>query len=280
MKGKVVVITGVTSGIGLVAAQTLASMGARIVGVARDRDRGDAALSRLRQRTPRIDHTMHYANLSELSEVRRVAKEIADAEPRIDVLMNNAGALFGKRETNSEGLELTFVTNHLAYFLFTHELRNRLQASAPSRIVNTASRAHQGQKLDFDDLQATRGYGAFQAYSRSKLCNILFTRELARRLAGTGVTANSLHPGFVATRFADQAKGMISPLFRFLKLFAISPAKGAETMVYLASSGDVANVTGEYFSNCKIVVPSNEAQDDESVRRLWRESARLTGVGA
>jgi NAD(P)-dependent dehydrogenase (short-subunit alcohol dehydrogenase family) len=189
MRGKTVVITGGTSGIGEVAAVVLARMGARIVLVARDKIRGDATLARLRESAPGVAHTIHFADLLRLAEMKRVAAQIAASEPRIDVLINNAGALFAKRRTTEDGLERTFALNHMAYFVVTEGLRDRLLASSPARIINTASAAHQGSRLDFDDLQSAKSFGAMKAYGRSKLCNILFTRELARRLDGTGVTA-------------------------------------------------------------------------------------------
>lgn len=280
MQGKVVVITGATSGIGQVAAEKLADMGARIVAVARDKTRGETALARLRERSPGVAHRIHYADLSRVSEMKRVAKEIAAAEPRIDVLMNNAGALFGQRRLTEDGMDLTFATNHVSYFVLTHVLREPLLAAAPARVINTASEAHRRMKLDFDDLQLAHGYRSFMAYGRSKLCNILFTRELARRLEGTGVTANCLHPGFVNTRFGDQAGGLMPFIIRPLKMFAISPEKGAETMVYLASSDQVAKMNGEYFYKCLPATPTKEARDDDAARRLWQETARLAGVEA
>jgi retinol dehydrogenase 12 len=212
MNGKTVVITGATSGIGKVAAETLAKMGARIVVVAQDKSRGNATFARLSSIAPGIAHSLYFADLLHLSEVKGVAGEIAHREPPIDVLINNAGALFGTRQTTRDGLERTFALNHMAYFVLTEGLRGRLLAAGGARIVNTASEAHRNATLDFDDLQSTKGYGGRKAYSRSKLCNILFTRELARRLSGTGVTANCLHPGFVATRFGDQSGGLISSL--------------------------------------------------------------------
>jgi len=214
MHGKVVVMTGGTSGIGEVAAERLAGLGARLVLVARDRARGEATLARLRARGPGVAHVAHYADLSLIADTKRVAAEIAAAEPRIDVLINNAGAMFGHRRVTADGLELTFATNHMSYFLLTHGLRERLLASPPARVVNTSSAAHRRADLDFDDLQSARGYRGFMAYSRSKLCNILYTRELARRSAGTGVTANCLHPGFVATRFGDASGGFFSYVVR------------------------------------------------------------------
>jgi len=278
MRGKVIAITGATSGIGQVAAERLAGMGARLVLVARDKARGEAALARLREQAPGIAHRIHYADLSRLTEMKRVAAEVAAAEPRIDGLIKHAGALFNARRVTEDGLELTFATNHVAYFVLTHGLRERLMASAPARVVNTASDAHRGATLDFDDLQSTNGYRGFKVYGRSKLCNILYTRELARRWASTGVTANSLHPGFVATRFGDQSGGVLSWGVRVAKMFAISPAKGAETIVYLASSPEVANVSGVYFYKCRPATPSQEAQDDAAARRLWLATARLAGI--
>ncbi len=290
MKNKVVVITGATSGIGQVAAEELAGMGARIVQVARDRQRGKAALKRLRERAPASSHSIYYADLSRIREVKRVGGEIAAAEPHIDVLVNNAGAMFGSRQVTEDGLELTFALNHMAYFVLTQVLRERLIHSAPARVVNTASDAHLPATLDFDDLQSEKAYRGnfletlryggpgFKVYGRSKLLNILFTRELARRLAGTGVTANSLHPGFVATRFGDQSGGLISFGIRIGKRFALTPQQGAETMVYLALSPDVATVTGQYFHKCRPATPSKEAQEDATAKRLWEETAKLAGM--
>jgi NAD(P)-dependent dehydrogenase (short-subunit alcohol dehydrogenase family) len=279
MHGKVVVITGATSGIGQVAAERLAGMGARVLLVARDRARGAASLSRLRERGPGLEHRVYYADLSSVADTKRVAAEIAAAEPRIDVLINNAGALFNTRQVTADGLELTFATNHVAYAVLTHGLRQCLVAGAPSRVINTASDAHRGARLAFDDLQAAQGYSGFKVYGRSKLCNILYTRELARRWAGTGVTANSLHPGFVATRFGDQSGGLFSYVVRAAKLFAaISPEKGTETLVYLASSPEVATITGGYFYKCALAQPTREAQDDVAARRLWSETERLAGI--
>jgi len=278
MRGKTVVITGATSGIGQVAAETLAGMGARLILVARDKTRGKAALARLKQIAGGTDHTLHYADLSRISEVKRVAGEIAAAEPRIDVLINNAGALFGARQLTSEGVEMTFATNHMAYFVMTHGLRERLRASAPARVVNVSSDAHKGENLNLNDLQSANNYSGFHVYGRSKLANILFTRELARRWTESGVTANSLHPGFVATRFGDQSGGLLSFAIRAAKTFAISPEKGAATIVYLASSDDVAKTTGLYFYKCKAVTPTKEAQDDNTAQRLWQESEKLAGL--
>jgi NAD(P)-dependent dehydrogenase (short-subunit alcohol dehydrogenase family) len=278
MKNKVVVITGATSGIGEVASQRLAGMGARMVLIARDRTRGEAALNRLRSAAPGAAHSIHYADLSRIPEMKRVAAEIAAAEPRVDVLINNAGALFGTRQATADGLEQTFATNHMAYFVLTLGLRERLLAAAPARVVSTASGAHRGYTLDFADLQSAKGYSPMGAYGRSKLCNILFTRELARRWSGTGITANCLHPGFVATRFGDSSGGLMSGVIRVAKAFAISPEKGAETIVYLSSSPDVASQSGEYFYKCRPATPTAGGRDDAAAERLWVESAKLAGV--
>jgi NAD(P)-dependent dehydrogenase (short-subunit alcohol dehydrogenase family) len=207
-----------------------------------------------------------------------VAAQIADAEPRIDVLINNAGAMFAARQVTQDGLERTFALNHMAYFVVTQGLRERLAASAGARIVNTASDAHRGATLDFDDLQSEKGFSAMKAYGRSKLCNILFTRELARRLHGTGITANCLHPGFVATRFGDQSGGLISHMVWLAKFFAISPAEGAKTIVHLASAPEVAGVSGKYFYKCRETKPSPQAQDDQAALALWQRSAALAGM--
>jgi NAD(P)-dependent dehydrogenase (short-subunit alcohol dehydrogenase family) len=278
MKGKVVVITGATSGIGEVAAQRLAAMGARIVLVARNAARGQKTLTRLPSLGAGAPHSIYYGELSRIADCKRVAAEISAAEPRIDVLINNAGALFGTRLVTSDNLEETFATNHLAYFVLTLALKERLQAAGTARVVSTASDAHKGYTLDFDDLQAVKSYSAIRAYGRSKLCNILFTRELARRWAPTGITANCLHPGFVATRFGDASGGFLSSVVRFAKNFAISPEKGAETIVYLASSPEVSGTSGEYFYKCRTATPTAGGRDDAAASRLWVESAKLAGL--
>ena len=280
MDGKVVVFTGGTSGLGQVAATELAGQGARIVLVARDRDRAAAAMADFGRAGPGLAHRVVYANLASIAETKRVAAQIAGAEPKIDVLVNNAGALFNRRQLSPDGLEMTFAVNHMAYFVLTAELQRTLTASPGARIVNTASGAHRGARLDFADLQAEHGYSGFQVYGRSKLANILFTRELARRLSGTGVTANSFHPGFVATRFGDHSGGFLQALVPIAKLGAISPKKGAETLVYLASSPDIADISGQYFYQCKIDVPSAEAQNDAVAAKLWAESERLAATVA
>ncbi|MGA3306481.1 MAG: SDR family NAD(P)-dependent oxidoreductase, partial [Stellaceae bacterium] len=207
MTGKTVVITGATSGLGLVASGRLAGLGARLVLVARNRAKAEAMLRQLREKTPSLEAEILIADLSRRDEVRELAAELPRAAPRIDVLINNAGAIFTRRETTADGLERTFALNHMAYFLLTVLLLDRLRKNAPARIVSVASEAHRNATLDFGDLQTAQGYSGWLAYRRSKLANILFTRELARRLKGSGVTSNCLHPGFVATAFGDNNGG-------------------------------------------------------------------------
>ena len=279
MRDKVVVITGSTSGIGEVAADRLAQRGARIVFVARDRHRGEETRRHLRAIAGHADHTVHYADLSRLSEMKRVAREIAETEPQIDVLINNAGALFNSRRVTEDGLEMTFALNHLSYFVLTNLLLDRLRATPGARIVSTASDAHKPAKLNFDDLQSERGYSGFSMYGRTKLMNILFTRELARRLAGTDVTANCFHPGFVATRFGDAGGGLLSWGIGIAKNFALTPEQGAETMIYLVSSPEVEGKTGGYYYKCALATPSREGQNDADAKRLWDVSAKISGVG-
>jgi NAD(P)-dependent dehydrogenase (short-subunit alcohol dehydrogenase family) len=277
MKGKTIVATGATSGIGEVAVLALAGLGARIVFVARDEARAQATMRKLEAKAPGLGHRMHLADLSSMAETRKVGATIAANEPRIDVLINNAGAIFSDRQVTPEGLELTFAVNHMAYFVLSEALRDKLIASAPARIVSTSSDAHERASLDFSDLQSAKGYKMLRVYGRSKLANILFTRELARRLAGAGVTANCLHPGPVATRFGDSSGGMVRRLLPVLRLFFLSPEKGADTIVYLASSPEVEKTTGEYFVKRKVTEPSAAARDDAAAKRLWIDSEKIAG---
>lgn len=273
LAGKTIVITGATSGIGEIAAMKLAAQGARIVFVARDKARADALLGKLPGDGA---HAYHLADLSTLAQMKRVGAAIADLTPKIHVLMNNAGALFAKRRLTIDGLEMTFAVNHMSYFVLTHLLLANIRAAGhEGRIISTASSAHQGAKLDFADLQSARSFTAYGAYGRSKLCNILFTRALAKRLEGSGVTANCLHPGFVNTRFGDSAGGATAAAFKVAKLSAMPAERGAETMIWLASSPDAAQYNGLYFDRCKPATPSPAAQDDATAERLWGESAKL-----
>jgi NAD(P)-dependent dehydrogenase (short-subunit alcohol dehydrogenase family) len=231
----------------------------------------------LREVGPGAAHRVHYADLSLIADVKRVGAEIAASEPRIDVLLNNAGSMFGRRLLTAEGHERTFALNHLSYFVLTHCLRGSLGAAAPARIVNTASNAHTRATLDFADLQTKNRHRPTLAYARSKLCNILFTRELARRLAGTGIIANCLDPGFVATNFGQRDAGLFGWGLRLAMLFAARPEPGADTIVHLASSPEVEGVSGRYFYNSREVAPSAAAQDDAVAARLWLESEKIAG---
>lgn len=283
LAGKTIVVTGATGGIGLEAAVALARAGARVVITGRDTTRIDAALADIRQRAG-VNHVEGLcADFASQADVRRLADDILARCPRIDVLANNAGSVNPTRTLTADGIETTFAVNHLAPFLLTNLLLERIIASAPARIVNVASVAHTRGTLDFDDLNFDHGYRIMRAYSRSKLANVLFTRALAKRLAGTGVTVNALHPGTVATgiwghgtppsRLAATVFGIV---FAPLRHFMLTPARGAETIEYLASSPAVATVTGGYFEKNRLKQPAPLALDDALADRLWSESARLT----
>src|SRR5690349_10890920 len=280
MQGKTVVVTGGTSGIGEVAALRLAEKGARIVLIARDQARAAATLAKLKNANPSVAHTAHYGDLSSLAEMKRVAGEVAAAEPRIDVLINNAGAVFLSRKLSVDGLEMTFATNHMAYFVVTNLLLDRLKATAGARIVSTASDAHKSGRLDFSDLQSETGYSSFRAYGTSKLENILFTRELSKRLAGTGVTANCQHPGFVGTRFGQNNASNIflKGLASVIMSFGLKPEDGARTLIYLASSTEVEGKSGGYYYKCKLAEPTAAAQSDADAKRLWDASVHIAGL--
>ena len=280
MKGKTCLITGATSGIGLVAAEELARRGAALILVGRDPRRGAAALKRIKSRVPAAQVALRFADLSRFGEIRRLAAELLATAGRIDVLVNNAGAFFDRHALTEDGVERTFALNHMGYFLLTDLLLARLREAAPSRIVNVASEAHRGATLDFSDLAGRNGAKGWPAYRRSKLANILFTAELARRLEGSGVTANCLHPGFVATRFGDAGNSLATRAFIGLakRVMAITPEEGARTIVHLAGDPAVAGISGRYFIKSRAAQPSPAAQDAAAARRLWEESARLAGL--
>lgn len=278
MPEKVIVITGATSGVGQAAAEELAAQGARIVFVARDRKRAEDTLRRVRARNPKVDHTVHLADLSLLSEMKRVAAEIAASEPRIDVLANNAGGAFSHRRVTKDGLELTFALNHMAYFVVTLGLLDRLRATPGARVISTASMTYAFATMDFDDLQSEKKFDGPDVYARSKLANILFTRELARRLDGTGVTANCYHPGFVNSRLGSQDGG-ISAIWDMSMSGSISPEQGSKTLIYLASSPKVAECSGAYFVSGYREKLSPNALNDADARRLWDISAEIAGIG-
>jgi retinol dehydrogenase 12 len=277
MVGKVCLVTGATHGIGRVSACELARMGATVVVHGRNLKLCEETLHQIRSETGNDDVGVLLADLSSLSEVRALAERFMAKHQRLDVLINNAGAVFLRREETVDGYEMTFGLNHLSHFLLTNLLLDTLKKSAPSRIINVSSRAHEGAKMDFADLQMRRGYFGMRAYSRSKLANVLFTYELARRLEGTQVTANALHPGFVASNF-----GMNNMLMKLLKpiigLVAIDECKGAQTSIYLASSPDVAQVSGKYFVERKAVESSKYSYDAEAAKKLWEVSEQLSGL--
>jgi NAD(P)-dependent dehydrogenase (short-subunit alcohol dehydrogenase family) len=278
LSGKTCVVTGASSGIGAVTARELAKRGARVAIVCRDEARGERSRERIVEATGgEVDLLL--ADLSSQEQVRRVAAEIDSRYERIDVLVNNAGAIQGRRRAvTQDGLEMTFAVNHLAYFLLTNLLLPKLRAGGAARIVSVASAAHSGGKLDFDDLQAESGYSPFRAYSNSKLANILFTRELARRIDGSGVTANCLHPGFVGSRFGSASSLPVRVGMTLVKPFITSPAAGADTAVWLACSPDVEGLSGQYFYKRGLARLSSEASDDGAARRLWQVSEELTGL--
>lgn len=272
MKGKFCIVTGANSGIGFESAKALAKMGARVGLLCRTQAKCDDAKAAILHAVPDAELDTFAADLSSQAEIRRVAQEIKQTYPKLDVLLNNAGIVENERKLSVDGIEMTFAVNHLAYFLLTNLLLEHLKAAAPSRIVNVSSAAHFGARMDFDDLQGEKSYSGWRAYSQSKLANILFTIELARRLEGTGVTVNALHPGVIGTKLFRNL-GIINTL---AGIFLTSPEKGAETSVYLASSPDVEGITGKYFDNKRMVLPSSAAQNLADAKRLWDISAALT----
>lgn len=270
--GRRVVLTGGTNGIGLAAAEALAARGARLTLVARSASRASAAAARISQMAPSappVDVVL--GDLATVAAVRRIGHEIAERYPRIDVLINNAGALFSSRRLTADGLEMTRALNHLAPFTLTTTLLERLIVSAPARIITTSSAAHRGARIPFDDLDAARGYGGFglTRYGQSKLANILFTVELARRLEGTGVTANCFHPGVVNTGFNRNNGLLLSVAMLAIAPLARSPRRGAETLVWLADAPEVSGISGAYFVDKRPVQPSPAARDAAAARRLW-----------
>jgi NAD(P)-dependent dehydrogenase (short-subunit alcohol dehydrogenase family) len=276
MTGKTCVVTGASSGIGFETALELARRGARVTLVSRSAERCEAAAARIRQETGNAEVGYIAADLSLLTEVRRAAEEILRLEERLDVLVNNAGGFFWKRMETAEGLEMTFALNHLNYFLMTNLLLERLEASAPSRIVCVSSDAHSGGRLNFDDLQNKRKYAGFSAYAQSKLMNVLFTYELSRRLARGGVTANVMHPGFVASGFGKNNGLLFRLAMPLAQLGAISPQEGARTSITLASSPELEGVSGKYFTKEKEVQSAPASYDEGNARRLWDVSAEMT----
>jgi NAD(P)-dependent dehydrogenase (short-subunit alcohol dehydrogenase family) len=278
MEGKVCLVTGATGGIGLVTALELARQGARVIGVGRSPDRCAQAAHFIHEQSDREAPSYLNADLSSQAEIRRLADEVKTLTGRLDVLVNNAGGLFLSRQETVDGLEMTFALNHMAYFLLTNLLLDLVKLTPAARIVSVSSEPHQSGTIQFDDLQTRSKYSFWRAYRQSKLANILFTRELARRLEGSGVTANCLHPGYVRTQIfeLEGVRGWL--LRRLADALAISPERGAETSIYMATSPEVEDTTGLYFVSKRPAATSPAARDDAAARRLWHESEALCGI--
>ena len=280
LAGRTVLVTGGTAGIGRSTALGLAMMGAHLGITGRDRGRTEETAGEIRAASGgQVD--VFVADLSSQSQVRRLAEQVLQACPRVDVLVNNVGGCWNTRHVTADGLERTFALNYLAPFLLTNLLLDRRKQSAPARVVTVASNAHTTGRIDFDDLQSERSYSGSTAYSQSKLANVLFTYELARRLAATSVTANALHPGVVSTSFGAEDPGVVQRLFvPFVRPFLKTPVQGAATSIHLASSPDVEQVSGRYFANSKPKRSSKASYDQTAAARLWQVSAELVGLTA
>ncbi len=279
MTGKTVLVTGATGGIGKIAALELARMGANVALVARNQSKGEAVLGEIRKATGNTNLELYLADLSSMAEIRKLATEFKAKHASLDALVNNAGAFYNERKLSADGLEMTFALNHVAYFLLTNLLLDALKAAPKARVVSVSSAAHTSGKINFDNLQGEKKFNGWQAYSDSKLENILFTIELARRLEGTNVTANCLHPGFVKTAFGSGNTGFVASLLSLAQnLVAITPEAGADTIIYLASSADVEGATGKYFEKRKVKASSPASMDQSTQKKLWDASAKLTGL--
>jgi NAD(P)-dependent dehydrogenase (short-subunit alcohol dehydrogenase family) len=281
MQGKTVLITGANQGIGKATALALARKGARVVLVSRNGDKGRAALAEVQNASPSRDAELIVADLSSQAEVRRLAAEFRSRHPRLDVLINNAGVYVPGRHTTVDGIEETFAVNHLAPMLLTTELLDLIKASAPARIVTVSSEAHRGAKMQWDDLLlSSHKYSGFKAYNQSKLANLLFTYELSRKLHGSGVTANALHPGVIASGFGQTYPGTLSMLVKFIRPFLLTNEEGAVTSVYLASSPEVEGTTGQYFSKCKPIRSNALSYDEAAQAKLWALSLEMVKARA
>jgi retinol dehydrogenase 14 len=279
MAGKVVLVTGGTGGIGKATAIGLAALGARVGITGRDLGRTRQVAAEIRSASGNPDIDPFAADMSSQAEVRRLAAAVLDAFPRLDVLVNNVGGFWAHRHSTADCLEHTFALNHLASFLLTNLLLDRLKQSAPARVVNVSSHVQAEGRMDFDDLQGARAYSGQTAYSQSKLANVMFTNELAHRLEGTGVTANSLHPGVVRTNFgAEDQTWLFTVVSQVVLPFLKTPAQGAQTSIYLASSPEMDGVTGQFFANKKVKTANKIAYDRAIVARLWQASADLVGM--
>lgn len=275
MTGKVCIVTGANTGIGKETALGLAKLGAAVVMVCRDRERGEAARREIKQKSGNDRVELMICDFASQNSIRQFAREFKERHDRLDVLVNNAGVVLRERSMTEEGLERTFAINHLGYFLLTNLLLDVLKKSAPSRIVNVSSTAHKYGKLDVNAWPTGRDYSTFGAYANSKLANVLFTYELARRLEGTGVTANCLHPGGVGTNLF---RGLPKFAQALIKLVTIGPERGARTSIYLASSPKVEGVTGKYFVRRRQHNSSSASHNKEAAGTLWAVSVELTGL--
>jgi NAD(P)-dependent dehydrogenase (short-subunit alcohol dehydrogenase family) len=278
--GKTILITGGTNGIGKAASMELAKRGGEVVIVGRNPEKTQQVVGQIKQNSGNQAISGLVADLSSKAQVRQLAQEFRQKYPKLHVLINNAGGIFATRELSADGYEYTFALNHLAYFLLTNLLLDRLEESAPARIINVSSHAHEGAVMNFDDLHNEQhyGYGGYRAYGQSKLANLLFTYELARRLDGTGVTVNAVHPGTVASGFGVNNTGAMGVGMRIFHQFALTPEQGADTVAFLAYSPDVEQVTGKYWTNRIIVRSSEESYDEEAQKCLWAVSAELAGI--
>ena len=278
MQGKVCLVTGATSGLGLATAKALAGRGARLLLVARNEKKCSRVRRQLIEESGNVAIECFLANLSWKAEIEKLSQDVHKATPELDVLINNAGAVFLRRKLNADGIERTLALNHLAYFHLTLRLLDLLGKADQGRIINVSSAMHATAVLDFANLQLEKRYGGLKAYRQSKLENLLFTYELARRLQGSKVTVNTLHPGFVATNIGANNTSLYRFVKPFLRLVAKSPQEGAETGVYLATSPDVSGISGAYFIDCEQVRSSPTSYDEEAARRLWDRSLELTGL--
>ncbi len=278
MNGRTCIVTGATSGIGRATVGALNHAGARLVLVARNAEKAELTRKELLAERPDADISVHLADLSRLDEIRWVVPALLEDCPRIDVLLNNAGIVMMKRTVTSDGFESMFGINHLAYYLMTRLLLDRIAENPEARIVSVSSEAHRFAKWDFDDLQSEKSFSGMRVYGNSKLANILFTRALAKRLDGTGVTANCLHPGAVDTNLGQDNGWLFKVIHPFTKLFLRSPEDGAKTSIHLCMSPEVADVSGTYFQNEKPRRPTDLALDDNAAERLWQMSAEMVGL--
>jgi len=278
LKGQVCMVTGATSGIGEVTARELAARGAEVIVVSRNAQKCQNTVSQIRKKTgnPAVDYMV--ADLSSQAQIRRLVQEFRPRFPRLDVLVNNAGAFFLRRQESEDGIEKTWALDHLNYFLLTNLLLDVLKDSAPARIVNVASESHRRAGIPFDNLELEEGYSGMRAYGQAKLGNILFTYELARRLEGSGVTANAVHPGFVATDIGSDNGWLVNQVMKVVHLFGRSPEEGAETVVYLASSPELEGVSGKYFFDKQPIESAPVSYDRQTAQRLWQVSVQMTGL--